>query len=98
MTSAAEPAAADPAKDYAFRFDAPIEPVSFGGEADIHGWLLHREGKPVHGIRAVVKRQFFGRTVVRGRRKRSRPDVAAENKAVLQETKARILKYAPKSQ
>ncbi|MBA2271610.1 MAG: glycosyltransferase [Chthoniobacterales bacterium] len=77
MTSAAKPAAADPAKDYAFRFDAPIEPVIFGGEADIHGWFLHREGKPVHGIRAVVKRQFFGRTVVRGRRKRSRPDVAA---------------------
>lgn len=70
-------AAADPAKAYAFRFDAPIEPVIFGGEADIHGWLLHREGKPIHGIRAIVRRTLFGRTVVRGRRKRSRPDVAA---------------------
>ena len=75
MTPAAP--AAEPAKDYAFRFDAPIEPVIFGGEANLHGWLLHREGKPIHGIRAIVKRRFFGRKIVRARRKRSRPDVAA---------------------
>ncbi|HSH39978.1 MAG TPA: glycosyltransferase, partial [Chthoniobacterales bacterium] len=75
MTPAAP--AADPVKEYAFRFDAPIEPVIFGGEADLHGWLLHREGKPIHGIRAIVKRKPFGPKVVRGRRKRIRPDVAA---------------------
>ena len=69
--------AADVAKDYAFRFDNPIEPVVFGGELDVHGWLLHREGKPISGIRAIVKRRFFAREIIKGRRKRNRPDVAA---------------------
>ena len=70
-------AASDPAKDYAFRFDHSIEPVVFGGELDVHGWLLHREGKPIHGLRAVVKRRFGKAKTVKGRRKRNRPDVAA---------------------
>ena len=70
-------APADVAKDYAFRFDNPIEPVVFGGELDVHGWLLHREGKQISGIRAIVKRRFFARKVIKGRRKRNRPDVAA---------------------
>nr|MBA3386996.1 hypothetical protein [Chthoniobacterales bacterium] len=68
---------ADAAKDYAFRFDSPIEPVVFGGELNVHGWLLHREGKPISGIRALVKRRFFRREYTKGRRKRNRPDVAA---------------------
>ena len=70
-------APADVAKDYAFRFDHTIEPVVFGGELDVHGWLLHREGKPIHGIRALVKRRMSKAQVVKGRRKRNRPDVAA---------------------
>ncbi|MFN2509159.1 MAG: glycosyltransferase [Chthoniobacterales bacterium] len=65
------------AGEYSFRFDLPLEPVIFGGEVDLSGWLLHREGKPIHGIRAVVKRPFFRREILRGRRKRKRPDVAA---------------------
>lgn len=64
-------------KQFAFRFDAPLEPVLFGGEVDVTGWLLDREGKPIHGIRALVKRRFFRREILRGRRKRKRPDVAA---------------------
>ena len=67
----------DVAKDYAFRFDHAFDPVVFGGELDVHGWLLHREGKPINGIRALVKRRFGRERIVKGRRKRNRPDVAA---------------------
>ena len=69
--------APDVAKEYAFRFDHEIDAVLFGGELDVHGWLIHREGKPIHGIRAVVKPQLAGQRIVKGRRKRNRPDVAA---------------------
>ena len=65
------------AEDYIFRFDAPFEPVVFGGSAALQGWLLHREGKPTHGIRAIVKRRFRKRQEFRARRKRTRPDVAS---------------------
>jgi glycosyltransferase involved in cell wall biosynthesis len=57
---------------YLFRFNTELESTLFGGEAELSGWLLHREGKPIHGIRAVTR----GR-VIKARRKRSRPDVAA---------------------
>lgn len=67
----------DPAEEYVFRFDTPFEPVVFGGDVALHGWLLHREGKPAHGIRAIVKRRFRKRREFRARRKRNRPDVAA---------------------
>lgn len=70
-------ASSDPAKDYAFRFDLPIDPIILGGELDLAGWLLHREGRPIHGLRAVVRRRFFRSEIVRGRRKRKRADVAA---------------------
>ena len=69
--------APDVATEYAFRFDHAIEPVVFGGELDVHGWLLHRDGKPINGIRALVKRRLGGERIVKGRRKRNRPDVAA---------------------
>lgn len=75
MSSAVDPA--DVAKDYAFRFDQAIEAVVFGGELDVHGWLVHRGGKPIHGIRAIVTRRFASTVIVKGRRKRNRPDVAA---------------------
>jgi glycosyltransferase involved in cell wall biosynthesis len=67
----------DPAEEYIFRFDTPFESVVFGGDAALHGWLLHREGKPTHGIRAIVKRRFHKRLEFRARRKRNRPDVAS---------------------
>jgi GT2 family glycosyltransferase len=66
-----------PAQDYAFRFDAPIEPLTFGSELNMSGWLLHRGGQPINGIRAIVKRSVFPRKTFRARRKRNRPDVAA---------------------
>ncbi|MEY2564898.1 MAG: hypothetical protein QOH88_3091 [Verrucomicrobiota bacterium] len=67
----------DPGQDYLFRFDAPLDPIVFGGEAALQGWLLHREGKPTLGIRAFVKRRFHKRQEFRARRKRNRPEVAA---------------------
>ena len=45
--------------DYDVRFDTPLDPVIFGAELDLHGSLLHRGGKPIHGIRAIVTRRFF---------------------------------------
>ena len=66
----------EPADDYAFRFDSPIESVIFGGELDLAGWLVHLGGKPVHGIRAIVQRRFFRRKILRARRKRTRLEVA----------------------
>jgi glycosyltransferase involved in cell wall biosynthesis len=67
----------DSAGEYIFRFDSPFERVVFGGELALHGWLLHREGKPTHGIRAIVKRRFRKRQEFRARRKRNRPDIAS---------------------
>ena len=64
------------AKVYAFRFDSPLERVIVGGRVNLHGWLLHREGKPIHGIRTLAKRRFRKPQILRGRRKRKRPDVA----------------------
>lgn len=65
------------AQDYVFRFDAPIEPVAFGGEVNLNGWLLHRGGKPINGIRVIVKRRLASRAIVPARRKRHRPDAEA---------------------
>ena len=41
--------------DYAFRFDALPEPVTFSRQIKITGWLLHRQGLPIHGIRGIVR-------------------------------------------
>jgi glycosyltransferase involved in cell wall biosynthesis len=62
---------------HTFRFDRPIEPRIFGDEYNLSGWLLHPEGKPINGIRAVVKRALTDRKIFPARRKRERPDVAA---------------------
>lgn len=63
--------------DYAFRFDALPERVTFRNEIKITGWLLHRRGLPIHGIRGIVRGILPRRSIFRARRKRSRPLVAA---------------------
>src|SRR6266567_9424046 len=63
--------------DYAFRFDALPERVTFSNQIKITGWLLHRRGLPIHGIRGVVRGVLRGRSIFRARRKRSRPVIAA---------------------
>ena len=64
-------------KEFAFRLDAPIRARVFAEELQISGWLLHRGGEPIHGIRCVVKRRLSRDRVWKARRKRSRPDAAA---------------------
>ena len=63
--------------DYAFRFDALPERVTFSNQIKITGWLLHRRGLPIHGIRGIVRDILRGRSIFRARRKRSRPLIAA---------------------
>src|SRR5262245_39421864 len=64
--------------DYAFRFDAPPERVTFNRQINITGWLLHRRGLSIHGIRGVVRGGIlWRRSIFRARRKKSRPLIAA---------------------
>ncbi len=63
--------------DYAFRFDALPERVIFTGQIKITGWLLHRKGLSIHGIRGIVRGILRRRWIFRARRKRSRPLIAA---------------------
>ena len=63
--------------DYAFHFDALPERVTFTRQIKITGWLLHRHGLPVHGIRGIVSSILRPRSIFRARRKRSRPLIAA---------------------
>jgi len=41
--------------DYAFRFDAVPERVTFRKQIKITGWLLHRRGLSIHGIRGIAR-------------------------------------------
>jgi glycosyltransferase involved in cell wall biosynthesis len=63
--------------DYAFHFDALPERVIFTKQIKITGWLLHRQGLPIHGIRGIVRSILRPRSIFRARRKRSRPLIAA---------------------
>jgi glycosyltransferase involved in cell wall biosynthesis len=63
--------------DYTFRFDALPERVTFSNQIKITGWLLHRRGLQIHGIRGIVRDILRGRSIFRARRKRSRPLIAA---------------------
>src|SRR5436190_17731263 len=63
--------------DYAFRFDALPERVTFSNQLKITGWLLHRGGLQIHGIRGIVRDVLRRRSIFRARRKRSRPLIAA---------------------
>jgi glycosyltransferase involved in cell wall biosynthesis len=65
------------ASDYAFHFDALPERITFIKQAKITGWLLHRRGLPIYGIRGIVRGILRRRSIFRARRKRSRPLIAA---------------------
>lgn len=60
---------------YDFQFDTPLDTPIFGADLDVHGWLVDRRGKPVEGLRAIIKRPFFRQRIIAARRKRTRPDV-----------------------
>jgi glycosyltransferase involved in cell wall biosynthesis len=63
--------------DYAFRFDTLPERVTFSNQIKITGWLVHRQGLPIYGIRGIVRGILWRRSIFRARRKRSRPLIAA---------------------
>jgi GT2 family glycosyltransferase len=63
--------------DYAFHFDTLPERVTLSNQIEITGWLLHRRGLPICGIRGVVRGVLRRRSIFRARRKRSRPLIAA---------------------
>jgi glycosyltransferase involved in cell wall biosynthesis len=65
------------ASEFAFRFDSPIQSLIIGGELEVTGWLVDLAGRPIYGIRAVLRRRLRGKTTIRARRKRNRPEVAA---------------------
>ena len=65
------------AADYVFHFDAPLQRISFNKQTKITGWLFHRQGLPVYGIRGIVRGTLRRRSIFKARRKRSRPVVAA---------------------
>src|SRR5437764_3977123 len=64
--------------EFAYGFDDPIDGASYTRALRISGWLVNMQARPIHGIRAIACHGFWRRRVVRARRKRSRPDVAAE--------------------
>lgn len=63
--------------DYAFHFDALPQRIVFTNHVKITGWLLHRRGLPIHGIRGIIRGILRRRRIFRARRKRSRPGIAA---------------------
>ncbi|MGI8819367.1 MAG: glycosyltransferase [Chthoniobacterales bacterium] len=67
----------NPAQDYVFRFDRELPRTFFGSDLALTGWHFRRDGKPINGLRAVVRRPFFRKKIFRARRKRNRPDAAA---------------------
>ena len=65
------------AADYIFQFDRPPPHVSFASRIEITGWLFHREGKPTHGLRGVVRSQLHSARTFKARRKHPRPVIGA---------------------
>lgn len=68
---------APPALEYFFHLDALPDPVRFSARMELTGWLFHREGAPIHGLRAIVKAPWRGERVFKARRKRARPAIGA---------------------
>jgi len=70
------PAISPPAAaEYLFHLDALPPRVTFSKRLEITGWLLHREGKSIHGLRAVVKPSLRRQRIYKARRKRARPGI-----------------------
>jgi len=65
------------ALDYLFHLDALPERIAFRSRLEITGWLFHREGKPIHGVRAVLKAPGRAERTCKGRRKHPRPGIGA---------------------
>jgi GT2 family glycosyltransferase len=75
MANEVEPPAA--AADYLFHLDALPARVGFSKRAQISGWLFHREGKPIQGLRGIIRPGLGRERVFKARRKRARPAIGA---------------------
>lgn len=71
--AAAPPAAAA----YFFHLDAQPERIRFAPRLELTGWLFHRQGAPIHGLRAVVRSGLRRDRIYPARRKRARPAIGA---------------------
>lgn len=65
------------AADYVFHLDTPPPGVTFGARIEITGWLFHREAKPTHGLRGIVRSSLHSPRTFKGRRKHPRPVIGA---------------------
>ena len=65
------------ARDYLFHLDAAVPGVVFGSGLTMTGWLFHRTGREIHGLRAVVQPAGRGERIYKARRKHSRPAIGA---------------------
>ncbi|MGI8890489.1 MAG: glycosyltransferase family protein [Chthoniobacterales bacterium] len=65
------------ARDYLFHLDALPERLTFHSRLEMTGWLLHRAGLPISGLRAVIKPRGRSARTYKGRRKRARPALGA---------------------
>ena len=65
------------AANYFFHLDAQPERVRFSSRMELTGWLFHRRGAAIHGLRAVVRSPLRFARIYSGRRKRSRPAIGA---------------------
>lgn len=74
---AAESAEEENAAAYLFHLDALPDRVLFSQRLEISGWIFHREGKPIHGLRGVVKGPLRPARIYPARRKRARPAIGA---------------------
>jgi GT2 family glycosyltransferase len=68
--------AGNAASEYFFHLDSLPDRVLFTSRIELTGWLFHRRGASVHGLRAVV-RSALSQRVFKARRKRSRPAIGA---------------------
>src|SRR4030095_5355663 len=63
--------------EYLFHLDTLPDRVSFSRRIEISGWLFHRQGKRIHGLRGIVKAALRSERVHKARRKRARPAIGA---------------------
>ena len=64
--------------EFAYGFDDPIAAETFTRALWISGWLVNVKGRSIHGIRLIARNGWWPRRVMRARRKRNRPDIAAQ--------------------
>src|SRR5438105_14756758 len=64
--------------EFAYGFDDPTAAETFTRALRISGWLVNVKARPIHGIRLIARNGLWPRRVMRARRKRNRPDIAAQ--------------------